>query len=190
MYAVRRGMGSAGLGDTTVTLPSGKSVTFDADGNWVQGFGCWMMGLLGGLVNANCVPPTSAELSQAIGISDIGPNVSPDLRAQMIADQNASVASDCAAHPTLCNAQVDAGSAVVAATEQVAAPLVNLTKGAVQTAEDIGNALKCGVFQTAQQQDDGSYVCATNWALWGGIAIVGMFALAVIGGGSPRRYGR
>ena len=185
MYTVR-----PGLGDTTETLPSGKSITFDSDGNWVQGFGCWMMGTLGGLVNQNCVPPTSAELAQAIGMSDIGPNASPALATQVLADQQALIQADCANNSALCNSQVDAASAVETAAGQVAQPVVNLASGIFQTVSDIGNALKCGLFQTAKQQDDGSYVCGTNWVLWGGIGLVAACGLVVLSQGSARRYGR
>jgi hypothetical protein len=37
---------------------------------------------------------------------------------------------------------------------------------------------------------DGSCVASTNWLLWGGVALVGLFAIVALGGGSPRRYGR
>ena len=30
----------------------------------------------------------------------------------------------------------------------------------------------------------------TNWLLWGGLALVGVFGLVALSGGSPRRYGR
>jgi hypothetical protein len=37
---------------------------------------------------------------------------------------------------------------------------------------------------------DSSASGSTNWLLYAGIALAGVFALSVVGGGSPRRYGR
>lgn len=181
MYQVRRG-----LGDFTATV-NGKSITVDSNGNWVPGFWCLNFGSALGI--ASCATPTAAEISQVVGMSDIGPNVSASAAAAVVADQNAAAAVDCAANPQLCAAAAS-GEPALSAVGTVVAPIGNLASGILQTASDIGNALKCGLFQTAQEQDDGSYVCATNWVLWGGIALVGLFAVVAMGGGSARRYGR
>ena len=73
MYQVRRG-----LGDFTATV-NGKSITVDSNGNWVPGFWCLNFGSALGI--ASCATPTAAEISQVVGMSDIGPNVSASLAA-------------------------------------------------------------------------------------------------------------
>lgn len=42
---------------------------------------------------------------------------------------------------------------------------------------------------------DGSWSCdssagSSNWLLWGGLAVGAVFAISMLGGGGPRRYGR
>ena len=51
-------------------------------------------------------------------------------------------------------------------------------------------ATVCGSGQTLADDGATCVSAGTNWALWGGIALVGLFALVAMGGGSARRYGR
>jgi hypothetical protein len=182
MYALRR----RGIGDFTATV-NGKSITVDSNGAYVPSWWCLNFGTALGI--ASCAAPTPAEVSQVVGMSDIGPNASPALAAQVLADQQAAAATDCAANPQLC--QAAASGALTSAAGSVVQPIADVASGILQTASDIGSAFKCGLFQIAQEQSDGSYACGPNYWLYGGVALVAAFFLAtMIGGGSPRRYGR
>jgi hypothetical protein len=88
----------------------------------------------------------------------------------------------------------DAALALSAAQQKAAADAQNIAT-MNQTAANLKAAAQTQCPAAALiDNGDGTYSCppssGTNWLLYGGIALAAVFGLAVVGGGSPRRYGR
>jgi hypothetical protein len=68
----------------------------------------------------------------------------------------------------------------VADAEQQTTDSINAAAAATQAAN----------LASSQSQPEVDDTASTNWALWGAVALVGVFGFVALAGGSPRRYGR
>ena len=99
--------------------------------------------------------------------------------------------------PPVVGAPTGAALTVPPASGQQAAQTIDELLAQQETAWQAQNAATMAETQrnldaiAAGKDGDGSPTPSpTNWWLWIGVAAVGVFALATLGGGSPRRYGR
>jgi hypothetical protein len=70
---------------------------------------------------------------------------------------------------------------------------LNAAALATQAANLVASQNQATVCDTGETLAADGVTCvsaATNWALWGGIALVGLFGLVALAGGSPRKAGR
>jgi hypothetical protein len=151
-----------GLGDTTVTV-QGRTLTVDANGNWVEPWYCALPG--GSFFDAtDCAPPTSGLLLAANNAANIGAAASAASAAAATAAMNATDAQAAAQDPCY-------GSN---------SPLTCAATGGI-----VGGNSAC-VIGTSQTNADGSLCCAaggvclTTWLLYGGLLFLGIVLLGAV----------
>lgn len=116
MYSFR------GMGEMTVDV-GGKSITVDANGNWVPSWFCRYLGF--------CLPPSASELSQANDLANLGPAASAATVATLQTQWAMTDAQQCAAYPEQCAAaQNPLGSALESGVQ----PFVDLSSAAGRAA--------------------------------------------------------
>ena len=82
----------------------------------------------------------------------------------------------------------------VAEAEQQTTDSLNAAAAATQAANLAASQNQPMVCDAGEVLDSDGVTCytpsSTNWALWGAVALVGVFGFVALAGGSPRRYGR
>lgn len=131
----------------------------------------WCTTLGGAFWSDKCAAPTAAQLRLEEDMSNLGPAAlaNPQLVVSLQQQWAQSFAEQCAADPTSC-----------AAAE---APVTSAVEAGVQPFVDV--ATSAGKVLTTTTS-----LLSNPWILGIGAALVVLFAMSVVGGGSPRRYGR
>jgi hypothetical protein len=131
----------------------------------------WCGPTVGILWSDQCAVATAAQLRLEQDMSNLGPAAlaNPTLVASLKEQWAQSYAEECAADPTSC-----------AAAE---APITSAAEAGVQPFVDV--ATSAGKVLTTTTS-----FLSNPWILGIGAALVVLFAMSAMGGGSPRRYGR
>jgi hypothetical protein len=177
-YRSKRGLGSC-------AFPNNLS---EAKAQWCLTFPALCSTATIQAANALCSPDlVISPILQPPAVPAVGAGLSPIPAPYPCSDGSlATAAANCPAY----SAAIDS----VIAQQQAAWDAQNMATmkdtAANLSAINDANPPTC-FFGTPTQAADGTWSCgSTNWLLYGGIALLAVFGMTVMGGGSARRYGR
>ena len=92
--------------------------------------------------------------------------------------------------PTALTTAPVAPAAIPAAYSSTAPTVADVEQQTTDSINAAAAATQAANLASSQSQPEVDDTASTNWALWGAVALVGVFGFVALAGGSPRRYGR